>query len=238
MGRIELEEEFGRTEDLHQVVSVELDAEDAVGSAAGVVEVNAVVVIDKELLRRAHYLRQIEHNFPAVCKPAESERINYETERAKWANGEDFDPEVIDRAYYAYINRIIMANYATRPIYVTLEVEPQVGEGFVRVPEGLAFRLYRDFDFPSPSMPVWDDFQYRPAKHLDKYTERLISSYPTMLTNRGIFYHQGGLFAEADRYFDRALRFDSDFGTAATWRDRNQEAQAAQAAQVNPVFAP
>ena len=81
------------------------------------------------------------------------------------------------------IESFIRRSIASHPVYVTGEIEPEFTRGFVRVPEGLAFRLVAGaFDVPSP-LPA---FAYRPSPVKDAWKTWFPGSMLTPILPGGI----------------------------------------------------
>jgi hypothetical protein len=180
-----------------------------------------VTVIDKELLRRSWYLKQIRRNHPEVYNRSESEIRLFLEELTKFEHDIPYDSEVIERRFNDMINSFIERNAESRPVYFTIEIEEHLAPGFTRVPEGLAFRLYRPGTEPSPDAPVWDAFSFRPFGRTGPLIDGLVGMYATMLTNRGVYLHKLQRYAQAAPYFDRALKFTPGNTTVIQWKTRN-----------------
>lgn len=120
-----------------------------------------VVVIDKELLRRSWYIREIRRRFPQVTEPCGVEIEAFRRELEKFENGTPYSPRVIQARFEEMIRAMVARSLASRPVYVTPEIEPEFTAGFQRVPAGLAMRIYADtiaHDLPFPH------FEYRPLR--------------------------------------------------------------------------
>lgn len=185
-----------------------------------------VTVLDKELLRRSWYLTQIRWNHPELYRRSRPEIEAFLAEVAKFEHGTPYAPQIIEQRYNAMINSFIDRNFADRPVYLTPEMEPQFAPAYERVPEGLAFRLYRRGE----PAPLTSDFlnrlAFRPFERGNRLTEKLMSLYADMLTNRGIFLNVHQCYPEAERYFQRAIAFVPDHPLAVRWRQTNAAAMA------------
>ncbi len=166
-----------------------------------------VVVIDKELLRRSWYLLQMQRNHPDVFGPVEKEITAFMTQLTLFEREEPYNPEVIEYTYNAMIDGIIANAITHRPVYLGIEMERHFAPGLVRIPEGLAFRLYTPDAVPSPEAPVWDAFTYRPFARRGRLEDALVSFYARMLNARGLYLANNGFLEQAGTYFSRALEF-------------------------------
>ncbi|MAT38331.1 MAG: hypothetical protein CL946_01870 [Ectothiorhodospiraceae bacterium] len=173
-----------------------------------------VIVLDKELFRRSWYLDQIAYTFPDVYRKSEREFAEFREELNKFERDEPYNPQVIETRFIALINSIIERHYDTGPVYLTIEMEQKFAQQFARIPEGLAFRLYRPDEIPPLSKPVWDDFEYRPFARPGRLEDALRAMYANMLVNRGVLFLRAQNFQEAEAYARRALTFVPDHPTA------------------------
>ncbi len=184
-----------------------------------------VVVLDKELFRRSWYLTHIEKHYPAIYRASQREFREFAAELMKFERDIPYDPAVIEAKYNALINSIIDNAYAKRPVYMTIEMEQQFGATYRRVPEGLAFRLYRESDVPSLDKRIRDDFKYRPFHRGGRLPDSMKEMYANMLVNRGIVYFQALRIDEAKSYFERALVISPESRNAQMWLGRIAQAK-------------
>ncbi len=112
-----------------------------------------VAVIDKELLRRSWYLREIGSRHPWLAERSRPEIDAFEIELTKFEHELPYNAAVIQSRYERMIASMIRGCISERPVYVTREIEPEFTRGYQRVPEGLAFRLWEDTLF-HPSLPL------------------------------------------------------------------------------------
>jgi hypothetical protein len=185
-----------------------------------------VIVLDKELFRRSWYLEQMRNNFPELTALVSDEMARFESELAKFEDGRPYNPTVIEAAFNGLINAMIDRSYDRRPVYLTIEMEEQFGPDYVRVPEGLAFRLYRSEDLPPADRLYFPDLRYRPFESDERLVPAIKDMYANMLSNRGIYLHNAGLFEEAGVMFDRALEIVPGSAPIISWKQRNAAAAA------------
>ncbi|MCB2206451.1 DUF2723 domain-containing protein [bacterium] len=185
-----------------------------------------VIVLDKELFRRSWYLEQLRNNHPALAALVKDELERFEVELAKFEEGRPYNPTMIEAAYNGLINAMIDRSYPERPVYLTIEMEKQFGEGYERVPEGLAFRLYRPEDVPPPNELFWPDLRFRNFVSDERLVPAIKELYANMISNRGIYLSQHGMYAEADARFDQALEVLPGSSAILGWKKRNAAASA------------
>jgi hypothetical protein len=143
-----------------------------------------VVVIDKELLRRSWYLEQIRNNHPDIYERSRGPIQLFLVELNKFEHDLPYDPTVIEARYNAMIDSFFDRNAVSRPLYVTTEIEPHLASGYVRIPEGLAWRLYKDTLYhPYTAPPI----VIRPYAQTDKYTTQLYGLIKTMQVQRELY---------------------------------------------------
>ncbi len=183
-----------------------------------------VVVLDKELFRRSWYLEQLRVNHPDVYAQSKAEIEAFGIELDKFEHDIPYDPAAIEGAFNRMVNSFLEKNYAQRPVYVTIEMEEQFAQGFVRIPVGLAFRLYRPEDVPPYDALPFPELQYRPYESDERLPVALKGMYGSMLMNRAVYAHRAGFYREAAPYFDRAGEFVGDDARLRQWRLRNDEA--------------
>lgn len=160
-----------------------------------------VLVVDKRLLQRGWYARQLARREPALWAPLARELRELQLATEVPGVGEPA------RRVDALLQGLVDSVYPSRPVYVTLDVEDSFPAGYLQVAEGLALRLYRPADVP-PAGPVWDDFRYRRFARRDAWTDRLRQYYAVMLMGRGAFLEDAGQAAAAAAYYRRALGFE------------------------------
>jgi MFS family permease len=176
-----------------------------------------IVVLDKELFRRSWYLTHIEKQFPHIYSASAMQFTSFAEELVKFERDLPYDPRTIENKYNALINSIVDNAYATRPVYMTIEMEQQFAPGYIRIPEGLAFRVYKEAEVPSLDKPIWDDFTFRPLSRRGRLIDAMNDMYANMLVNRGILYFNAMKYSDASGYFQRAVAIYPESRSASVW---------------------
>jgi len=161
-----------------------------------------VIVIDKELMRRSWYYGQLETRYPWLVDRSRKELDEFLQVLYKFEHDLPYDPSMIERRYAALIKSLIEKNIASRPVYVTFEIEENYTSDFRRVPAGLAFRLVTDtlyHDFPMPPL------LFRPAEKTDNLTEQIVTFYAQAYTNKAIYTSIYGKRELSLEFLDEAL---------------------------------
>ncbi len=165
-----------------------------------------LVVIDKELLRRAWYLKELGVRFPWLISASRPEVEAFLREVDKFDHELPYNPAVIEARYTQMIASIIARSLPEHPVYVTGEVEPQYTRGYQRVPAGLAFRLFPDTLFHDEPVP---QFRYRPFARRGRLEDLTRQLYAEALTAKGEYlYYRRGAVTEAKNAFLSAISFD------------------------------
>lgn len=162
-----------------------------------------LIVIDKELLRRSWYLRQVESRYPWLIERSREEVSGFLKEVNKFEHELPYDPAVIEARYVRMITSLIEKNLPERPVYVTSEIEKEFTVGLQRVPEGLAQRLYRDTVFHPTTFP---QLVYRDFPRKGREEDMIRKLYVEALATRGYYYLSHDR-AEAEGSFARARSF-------------------------------
>jgi hypothetical protein len=162
-----------------------------------------VAVVDKELLRRSWYLTELERRLPWVMDRCRAEVEAFRREVGKFEKGLPYNPAVIQARFVGLIRSMIRKG-GDRPVFVTAEIEQEFTEGYVRVPEGLAYRLRESREFFGTPDPV---FRYRPFERQGKYESMIRGLYGGALAARASYHRAFGRGEVAERAMELAGRF-------------------------------
>jgi tetratricopeptide (TPR) repeat protein len=173
-----------------------------------------VAIIEVQLLKRSWYITQLQKNYKELMEKSRDEVAAYAQELYKFEHGLPYDPQVIQQRYMEMLNSFIRGNIGVRPVYVTCEIEKEIGAGYVRVPEGLVFRLseerrYAPFEMADIALPKAGDFRQNDRLHL-----ALRSFYTFMLTSRGLFEADYSNYSQAAVLLQKALELDPHYPLA------------------------
>ncbi len=173
-----------------------------------------VAMIEVQLLKRSWYITQLQKNYKELMEKSRDEVAAYAQELYKFEHGLPYDPQVIQQRYMEMLNSFIRNNIGSRPVYVTCEIEKEIGVGYARIPEGLVFRLsekrhYAPFAITDIAIPKAGDFRENDRLHL-----ALRSFYTFMLTSRGLFEAEHSNFSQAAVLLQKALELDPHYPLA------------------------
>ncbi|MCX8044353.1 MAG: DUF2723 domain-containing protein [Desulfobacterota bacterium] len=164
-----------------------------------------VVMIEVLLLKRSWYLAQLERTYPTLIAAVADELAQYRNELYKFEHELPYDAAVIQSRYINLINSIIRAALRTRPVYLTCEIEPEIGAGWQRVPEGLAFRLYQHgtgyVPFESDLIPLPSPHDF---KEKNRYHQAIKSFYAVMRAARALYELSAGNRGKAEQLMRQA----------------------------------
>lgn len=105
-----------------------------------------VAMIENELLRRTWYPEQLMKWYPGTISPCKTKIKEFMVDLERFESGEKYS-NMIQSRYENMINCFIDTHYGKRPVYITLDVaqkEPGIGKGYIKVPDGFAFRLEKE----------------------------------------------------------------------------------------------
>jgi hypothetical protein len=144
-----------------------------------------VSCLDTELCRRSWYFDYLKQSCGDLYRTSENEIGKFLKEVHPFENRQPFDPQVIERAYIGMLNSFLDKNFEGRPLYDDLIGGPQVGTGYLRIPEGMVLSLkdslgYYPYGFPDLELRgVLDRDIYR-----DDRTLFNLKRYPFMIDLR------------------------------------------------------
>ncbi len=177
-----------------------------------------VVVIDKELLRRSWYFKQLEKMYPWLIAQSRPEINAYLVELQKFENNLPYNPSLIENMYARLIRSFIEKNLVSRPVYVTYEIELQYTTGFQRVPSGLALRLYPDHvarNFDDPNFTF-----HRPSVTHNKYADWVVQMYAQAFLYHATYANVRGEKDRAMKLIDQALSIQPERREALEFKER------------------
>jgi hypothetical protein len=164
-----------------------------------------VAVVDKELLRRSWYFVQLEKRYPWLIQNSRHEVDAFLKELYKFEHDMPYNSNEIQGRFVEMIQSMISKNISSRPVYVTTEIEQEFSQGYQRVPEGLAMRLYAD-TLRHASRNI--SFNYRPFERSGRLEDALKNMYANASTMKGINYIQFNKIDSASMAFLEALQFN------------------------------
>ena len=168
-----------------------------------------VVVIDKELMRRSWYYRQLEREHPWLIAQSRAEVDAFLFELRKFENNLPYNPQTIEFRFSSLIRSFIERNLPARPVYATPEIEAQYLTNFRRVPSGLADRLVplAADSARTPAM-VTLDFAPRVPARRDSYVDGIIGLYSGAYVRSALYAATRGERDDARGLLRRSLEIE------------------------------
>ena len=174
-----------------------------------------IVVIDKELSRRSWYLKQLTKNYPWLMEKSKKEVSEFLAEVYKFEHDLPYDGSQIETKYINMLNSFIGKNIDNVPVYVTNEIEKEIGYGYTRIPEGLVYRLNKKLEYlEAPNINI----TFRAFNKKGKYPDMLMNYYGMMLTNRASYEKYFNHKDRAYKYLDKLGVIYPGFGLAVSLR--------------------
>jgi hypothetical protein len=130
----------------------------------------------------------LKKNYPWLIQKSSEEVNAFLVELYKFEHNFPYDPMVIEEKFIKMINSFIDKNIEERPVYVGIEIEPEIGKKYNRVPEGFMFALYKDGDYKDYNFA---GFEVR-GRIYNKYFDNLLNLIVKMILNRGIYEFKHG----------------------------------------------
>lgn len=169
-----------------------------------------LVIIDKELLRRSWYFVFLQRHYPEIYNNSKAEIERFLPELYKFEHDIPYDQAAIVKAFEDMATSFVVNNPGRRA-YVTWEIEQNKNEPFakeyVRVPDGLLFRLVKSNPENKYSLPDYKifDFKFTPVTKTDYYNETISQCYCMMLTNSAYYLITQNRLEDARKYLAQAL---------------------------------
>ena len=168
-----------------------------------------VLILDAELLRRSWYVRALGRKDAGLARRARPALDRFLRVVAPFEHGQPFDSAVIQDAYIGMVDALIDEAGATRPVFVTAEVDRRFGARYRRVPYQLALWLRAGDEYLPQPFP---HYRFRPWRgHVDEDAATVHRIYGQALATRMEYEAATGHPAEARAYGRYALSFDPGY---------------------------
>jgi tetratricopeptide (TPR) repeat protein len=106
-----------------------------------------VALVEKELLRRTWYPKQLRLWYPEVAGICEGQIDEFEEYLERFESGKSYNSMQLQQSFMDMLNCFIDKNYPRRPIYITLDImqtERGIADEYEKIPDGFAFRLEKE----------------------------------------------------------------------------------------------
>ncbi|MDP8248641.1 MAG: DUF2723 domain-containing protein [Candidatus Tritonobacter lacicola] len=167
-----------------------------------------VIVLPNHGLRKGWFAKQLQYSHPEIYEKSAPSIENYLLYLGKIESGEAKDHGLLDRKYFQMLSSIVSHNFDGRPIYITSEFDPNHNPlfhpGLMRIPEGLAWRLYGPNKRPG-ELP-YRELSYRELTYPHKDADAIRHAYMYMLKERAKYESSRGNHDLALKWIDQGLR--------------------------------
>ncbi|MBK9098119.1 MAG: DUF2723 domain-containing protein [bacterium] len=167
-----------------------------------------VTVIDKELLRRSWYYKQIENQDPDILKGVQNEVNQFLVALQPFERDENFNPTLLENLYKAIMSNLIKTNVSSRDYFIAPELfdqemqrgEFRLPEGYTLVPHLFFYKVVQGDEYvPAPD----PDFQIRFWSNRNVYIETIENMVGKMLSNRAFYEVKFGRTDRAKIYLKK-----------------------------------
>ena len=175
-----------------------------------------VTVIEKELMRRRWYLKQLARWDPELTRPCRELMERFGNELVPFETGGRYSSERLQETYVGVINCLLEHAMETRPAYITPDaLEPGIAGRLVQVPAGLALRLYREppAELPPSPPPAVRGLAAAFSSAID-LRQQLAGLVLEMETRRALYLAQIGRPEEAMRAVEAVLAREPGYSNA------------------------
>ncbi|MBE0572820.1 MAG: DUF2723 domain-containing protein [Ignavibacteriaceae bacterium] len=169
-----------------------------------------VTVIDKELLRRSWYYKQIENHDPKVLDGVRNELEQFLIALQPFERDENFDANRLEALFRTIMTNLVKTNVSERDYFIAPElVEQEMKRGEFKLPEG--YNLVPHLFFykvvaGNEYVPAPDpDFSISIATNRNVYIDTIENMVGRMLSNRAYYEVQNGRSDRAKIYLKKIL---------------------------------
>lgn len=179
-----------------------------------------VLVIDKELLRRSWYVKDIFQRNQWLFNHHTEVYQNYLHQLHLFENNLPYNPEEIENCYAGLIRQIILGTMQqNRNAFIGPEVERNYVAGFELVPYGLVFMVKMDTSYVKAPDCSLDGYLY--AKQQDNdYSGQIVATYANMFVARAAYEYAHNNKIAALSFINKALKVNANLPGVAEQRAR------------------
>jgi hypothetical protein len=176
-----------------------------------------VTSLHLDLLGKPWFYSYLDHVDPGLLNGLRREVAFYADEYGRHDHGRTAG-ESVRGMHEELVLAILWKDYPRRPVYVTQNTF--LKDDVTPVPEGLAYRLYKE---PAPPVSPFRNLSIRPVVHRDSLSRAVLSDYARAYTNQGLY--RGVILGDTAlgvRFLREALRFEPGFAPAIQWLQKLQ----------------
>lgn len=167
-----------------------------------------VTIIDKELLRRSWYYRQINNHDPKILSGVKNEVDQFIVALQPFERDENYDANRLENLYRSIMSNLIATNIDKRDYFIAPElVDQEMKRGEFRLPEGyslvpylFSYKVVKGDEYvPAPD----PDFQLRFWSNRNVYIDNIENMVGRMLSNRAYYEVKFGRTDRAKVYLKK-----------------------------------
>jgi hypothetical protein len=166
-----------------------------------------LVFLDKELMRRSWYIDFIKRYFGEIYQRSKPEFDEFLRQVAPFERSQPYNPQEIDRAYYAMLHGVIRHEMALRPVYTNVLDDPKLMNGLRPIPDGLLVRFVSNDSFQDAPRVSFDEAYWRRQCEYDPIRiGYMLSFYARCFDMRSKYCSYYQMTDEADYYSNLSNR--------------------------------
>ncbi len=203
-----------------------------------------VTLLEKELLRRRWYLKQLGRWDPGLVADCREVMAEFDTALIPFEAKQPYDADRLQELYVETINCLLGTALGTRPTYLTPDaLEPGIARDLTLVPVGLAMRLYHEppaVPPPDPTPPPLMRVRNLAAAFSsgDPLREQFAGLVLEMSTRRAIYFYATGRTAAAFEQLNLVLTEVPEYANAVRLHEAMRMDQAQKSGAAPPAAGP
>ena len=168
-----------------------------------------LILIDKELLRRSWYYKQLEKNVPDAVSEIKPEITAFLVQLQPFERSQKYDQTRLPQTFDQLVRKLLITNLGKRAVFVGLEMtqdkEVNLPEGYTYIPDRIYFRLAKnDKYYPLEGEEMRIHF---PEKR-DYYSKKIEEMQVVMKLNRALYELSYGKNEEAKLLREEAKKIN------------------------------
>ena len=171
-----------------------------------------VAIVDKELLRRSWYYKQLENAYPGILDGVKNERDLFLKAVAPFERDENYNANLLETLYRRFMTNLVATNIDKRDFYITPELfekEMQSGEfslpnGYKLIPDLLLFKVVKGNNYVPAENPNFKiRFPIERNIYIDNIEQKFVGP---MLARRALYEMQFDKIERAKLYVRKIKR--------------------------------
>jgi hypothetical protein len=175
-----------------------------------------VIIIDKELLRRSWYYKQLDTNYPDLLSGIKTDVNLFLNALQPFERSENYNAALLENLFRRIMTGLVSANIEKREFYIAPEIvegEMQRGEfslpaGYTLVPDIFLYKVIMGKEYVPAADP---DFAVRFPKAENRYSAFIKNRIGSMLISRAMYEMQYDRMERAKLYVDKIKKDIPDF---------------------------